>query len=135
MKQDCFEHVPEGEGIVNFLTAWEVPMLHFPSRARTRVTVKMEPLEKRVLFALTLMDPTTQPKFVNPLPFPIPVLQPNTPGGTDYSVSVSQFKEDLGVRDPVTGAHLLTTVWGYNGSYPGPTIEAPKGHPDHRDVE
>jgi spore coat protein A len=35
-----------------------------------------------------------------------------------------QVQENLGLVDPSTGQPLSTTVWGYNGIYPGPTIEA-----------
>jgi spore coat protein A len=87
----------------------------------------MEMLEGRVLLAV-LLDPFTQPKFVNPLPFP-GVIKPTVPGGTNYNVSISQFSQQLGLYDPVTGEPLSTTVWGYNGSYPGPTFEARKGVP------
>lgn len=69
-----------------------------------------------------LLDPLTQPKFINPLPIP-GVLSPVSPGGTYYEVSMSQFEQQLGIYD-AQGNPLTTTVWGYNGSYPGPTIEA-----------
>ena len=96
----------------------------------TRLIVSTaERLEKRVLFAVTpLLDPLTQPKFINPLPLP-GVVQPLEPGGTNYSLTVSQFDQQLGLYDPDTGAPLTTTIWGYNGSYPGPTFEATKGTP------
>jgi len=72
------------------------------------------------------LDPLTQTKYINPLPLP-GVLSPDTttfPGTEYYEVSMTQFEQDLGLRDPISGAPLLTTVWGYNGTYPGPTIEA-----------
>lgn len=75
----------------------------------------------------TLLDPLSQTKFINPLPRPA-VLQPTVPGGNNYSVSITQFKQHLGLFDP-SGGPLMTTVWGYNGSYPGPTIEALKDNP------
>ncbi|HEV8379472.1 MAG TPA: multicopper oxidase [Tepidisphaeraceae bacterium] len=87
----------------------------------------IEMLESRVLLTV-LLDPLTQPKFLNPLPFP-GVIKPTTPGGNDYKVSISQFSQQLGLYDPTTGQALSTTVWGYNGSYPGPTLEARKGVP------
>lgn len=69
------------------------------------------------------LDPMTQPKFVNPLPFPA------TLTGTYHQVTLSQFRQGLGVYDPATLSSPEPTefepwVWGYNGSYPGPTIEA-----------
>ena len=72
------------------------------------------------------LDPLTQPQFVNPLPIP-QTLVPDTltyPGFEYYELGMTQFQQDLGLIDPVTGLPLLTTVWGYGGSYPGPTIEA-----------
>src|SRR5687767_2498375 len=78
------------------------------------------------LQAQSILDPRTQPQFVNPLP--IPGIIDGRNGGT-FELSVSQFQQHLGLVDPATGAPLLTTVWGYNGSYPGPTIVALKGKP------
>jgi spore coat protein A len=83
--------------------------------------------------AQTLLDPLTQPKFVNPLPNPLDnVLVPDTttyPGYQYYKVSMTQFRQILGVVDPITLAPLSTPVWGYNGTYPGPTFEATTGQP------
>ena len=70
----------------------------------------------------TLLDPLKQTKFINPLPIPS-VLEPTVPGGNDYVVTLSQFEQNLGLKDP-SGNILMTTVWGYNGTFPGPTLEA-----------
>ncbi len=78
--------------------------------------------------AQTLLDPKTQLQFVNPLP--VPSVIDGRSGGT-FTVSISQFLQDLGLRNPTTGAPMLTPVWGYNGSYPGPTIVARKNVPLH----
>jgi spore coat protein A len=75
-----------------------------------------------------LLNPSTQPQFVNPLPIP-PVLDGRN-GGT-FTISISQFYQDLGLRDPASGQPMLTKVWGYNGTYPGPTIVARKNVPLH----
>ena len=69
------------------------------------------------------LDPLTQPKFINPLPFPA------TLTGTYHEITISQFRQGLGVYAPSTlsdpePTEFLPYVWGYNGSYPGPTIEA-----------
>lgn len=74
-----------------------------------------------------LLNPITQPKFVNQLPRPA-VMQPDTPGGMYYTVPATQFQQDLGLK-AANGSSLLTTVWGYKGSYPAPTIEARKNQP------
>ena len=79
------------------------------------------------------LDPYTQPKFVNPLPNPLDnVLVPDTttyPGFNYYQVGMRQVRQYLGIVDPATGTPLSTTVWGYNGFYPGPTFEAYRGKP------
>ena len=75
-----------------------------------------------------LLDPKQQPQFVAPLPIPA-VAQPVSPGATHYELAVSQFCQDFGLRDARTGEPLMTTVWGYGRSCPGPTIEARAGQP------
>lgn len=74
-----------------------------------------------------LLNPYSQQKFVNPLPIPS-VMQPLIPNGTYYEVSMTQFSQDLGLKDN-NGTPILTTVWGYNGSYPGPTFEVRRDIP------
>lgn len=78
------------------------------------------------LKAQSILDGESQPKFVNPLPIP-PVLD-KTQGGTD-TIHITQFEQDLGIKNPQNGSPMLTTVWGYNGTYPGPTILARKNVP------
>lgn len=75
----------------------------------------------------TLLSPASQQKFVHPLPVPAAI--DVTGGPTTLSMSMGQFEQDLGLRDPLTGEVLYTTVWGYNGQYPGPTIVAKEGVP------
>ncbi|MGE5608788.1 MAG: multicopper oxidase domain-containing protein, partial [Bacillota bacterium] len=94
----------------------------------TRVLM-MEALESRVFLNAALLDPSTQPRFVNELTGKPPIMQPTTLGGTDYVVSISQFRQQLGLFDPTTQSPLRTSVWGYNGSYPGATFEAEQGTP------
>ncbi|HEX6334180.1 MAG TPA: multicopper oxidase domain-containing protein [Flavisolibacter sp.] len=76
--------------------------------------------------AQSLLAPRSQQKFINQLPVP-PVLDA-TSGGT-HTIDITQFSKWLGLKDPVTQAPLQTTVWGYNGHYPGPTIVAMKNVP------
>lgn len=63
-------------------------------------------------------------KFVDALPLP-PTLKPK--GKSDdipfYEVTMKQVKQKLHRDLPPT------TVWGYNGMYPGPTFEAQRNHP------
>ncbi len=68
------------------------------------------------------LDPRTLTKFVDPLPLPN-VLQPTKPNGTSFVVTMSQFAQQLHSQLPPT------TVWGYNGTFPGPTFEAKRGVP------
>ncbi len=75
-----------------------------------------------------LLDPRNQRQFINPLPIPA-IAVPVAPGGNHYEIAISQFRQHLGVRDPKSGAPLQTTVWGYAGSDPGPTIAARRGVP------
>jgi spore coat protein A len=73
-------------------------------------------LPKKLVFAQA--SPTLTP-FVDPLPIP-PVLRPGS-GVTD--VHMRQFSQKLHRDLPPT------KLWGYNGVYPGPTIEARAGTP------
>lgn len=73
-----------------------------------------------------LLDPLTQPKFINHLPIPARV--DATSGGL-FEVDITQFQQHLGIIDPLTQAPLITTVWGYNGTYPGPTFVAEEDAP------
>lgn len=60
-------------------------------------------------------------KYIDPLPLPL-VLQPArfVDGGPYYEVLMSECRQQLHSQFP------LTTLWGYNGMYPGPTIETRK---------
>jgi spore coat protein A len=76
--------------------------------------------------AQNLLNPLTQPQFVNPLPVPSVIDARN--GGL-FTMGITQFNQWLGLVNPVTAQPMTTTVWGYNGSYPGPTILAKKDVP------
>ncbi|QBQ54106.1 multicopper oxidase domain-containing protein [Nitrosococcus wardiae] len=65
------------------------------------------------------LDPATIPQFVNPLPLPGRI---DLTDGGSTQIGMSQINQDLGLG-------VNTTVWGYNGSYPGPTILARKDVP------
>jgi len=73
-----------------------------------------------------LLNPKTQPQFVNPLP--VPSIIDGRNGGT-FTIDITQFNQWLGLIDPLSQQHLNTKVWGYNGSYPGPSILARKDIP------
>ena len=76
--------------------------------------------------AQNVLDPKTQPQFVNSLPIPSVI---DARGGGSFTISISQFEQELGLIDPVSKQLLHTKVWGYNNSYPGPTIVARKNFP------
>ena len=63
-------------------------------------------------------------KFIDPLPKPR-VLSPIRirNGIPEYTITASEFTQTLHSDLPPT------TVWGYEGSFPGPTIEARRGQP------
>ncbi len=78
------------------------------------------------VLAQDLLDPLSQPRFVNPLPIPSVIDARN---GGNFTVAITQFQQNLGILDPVSKQPLSTTVWGYNGSYPGPSILARQNTP------
>src|SRR5882762_3304490 len=63
-------------------------------------------------------------KFVDPLPL-LSVLKPveQIQGKPFYRIAMTQFQQQLHRDLPPT------TVWGFHGTYPGPTIEARRDHP------
>lgn len=70
-------------------------------------------------------DPETVPKFVDSLPVPYtaePVNNPNQDRKSElfYYIEMWEAKHKFHKYFP------NTTIWGYNGTYPGPTIEVPK---------
>ena len=76
-------------------------------------------------FAQIPLDPKTLTKYLDPLPDPA-VLTPDTttyPGCNYYEIDMTEFPQKLHTQLPPT------IVWGYSGSYPGPTIEAQRGTP------
>jgi len=76
--------------------------------------------------AQLLLDPKAQPRFVNPLP--VPSIIDGRNGGT-FTIDINQFDQWLGLINPISQQRLVTKVWGYNGSYPGPSILARKNVP------
>src|ERR1700721_386766 len=59
-------------------------------------------------------------RYVDPLPIP-PVIRPSGQPGEIVEIQLQQFQQRVHRDLPPT------TVWGYNGSWPGPTIEAQSG--------
>ena len=74
----------------------------------------------RLAASATVRSPSVEP-FTVPLPIP-PVLEPvQTGAGTDYY----EMTQKAGRQEILPG--LKTVVWGYDGIFPGPTIEARSG--------
>ena len=74
--------------------------------------------------AIALLDASTLTKFVDRLPNPLDnTIAPTgmLDGAPLYEVSISQFTQKLHSQLPPT------TLWGYNGIYPGPTFEVERG--------
>ena len=61
-------------------------------------------------------------RYVDPLPIP-PVVRPSGQPGEIVGIQMQQFQQKVHRDLPPT------TVWGYNGSWPGPTIEVQRGQP------
>jgi len=61
-------------------------------------------------------------RYIDPLPIPKKLMPYGTRKGTSlYRVRMQQFERKLHSQLP------LATLWGYEGQYPGPTIEAERG--------
>ncbi len=72
------------------------------------------------------LDPSTIPKYVDPLPAPVRL--------TGTSLNIRTLEADTQILPTTDGngnptGFGPTKVWGYDGSYPGPTIEAQRGVP------
>ena len=87
------------------------------------------------LFSQSLLDPSTQEKFVNPMPVikDAGLRVDLTSGEEHLTVQMKQTSQWLGLIDPNTNDPLMTTVWGYDFpstglgvTYPGATIVAKK---------
>lgn len=74
--------------------------------------------------AVNPADPNTVPKFVDTLPIPSVLSPVDVIHGTPfYEVRMLQNQQQLHRDFPPT------TIWGYNGLYPRPTIEARRNKP------
>jgi spore coat protein A len=68
--------------------------------------------------------PRTIERYIDPLPIPKRLASRVTHrGSTQYQVRMLEFKQQLHSQLPPT------KLWGYEGQYPGPTIEAMRGAP------
>lgn len=70
-------------------------------------------------------DPVTIPKFVDPMPIPYTAV----PINQYHSSKENELLYHITMREAKHRFHRYfpsTTIWGYNGVYPGPTLEVPK---------
>lgn len=73
----------------------------------------------------TRLDPRSLTKYLDPLPAPAKI-----DGTVSQTVTISEFAQQVLPSDFTAGPYGgKTLVWGYNDSYPGPTIEAVRGTP------
>jgi len=83
----------------------------------------------------TPLPGTSIPKFVEPLPVPSALDGASTSSASPLVVTMSEFQTRI-LPASFYGAltapfNAGTYVWGYNGTYPGPTIVAVRGTPTH----
>ena len=80
--------------------------------------------EKNSVLMVNPADPNTIPKFIDPLPIPSVAERVNCYDDKSeeayYNITMEESKHRFHLYFP------LTTIWGYNGEYPGPTIEVMK---------
>jgi len=73
--------------------------------------------------AQTHLDPSTLTRYLDPLPTPAKLS-----GTVAQTITISEFTQQVLPSNFTTGPYGgKTLVWGYNNSYPGPTVEARTG--------
>jgi len=83
-------------------------------------------LVAKLASAHALLDAGTLTKYLDPLPNPLGnVISPSDmlDGVPLYDLGISQFQQQLHSQ------LAPTTLWGYNGMYPGPTFDVQRGQP------
>jgi spore coat protein A, manganese oxidase len=84
------------------------------------------------VLAQTPLDPTLIPKYAVPLPLPSALDGTATSPGSPLVITMSEFQQQIlppALYPPAFSAG--TYLWGYNGTYPGPTIVAQRGIPTY----
>lgn len=78
--------------------------------------------------AAPLLDPMSQPRFVNPLPNPLAPQFIYRPTGVDrasglplFEINVQQIMHDAGLVDPASGRRLRHTAWAYGTALQPPS--------------
>jgi spore coat protein A, manganese oxidase len=76
--------------------------------------------------AVALLDAVAHPKFVQPLPNPLSLINrfvPTGPGLAAYTLQIKEFKSKIGLVD-AAGTKLTTVLWGYGTAFQPPTSPA-----------
>lgn len=75
-------------------------------------------------FIVNPSDPFTIPKFIDELPIPI-IANPINNDNNDFEDNEKNYKITMEEAEHYFASYFPPTkIWGYNGLYPGPTIEA-----------
>ena len=106
--------------------AWRIAQASMPMAMPVRTSAAMLAAPK-----VPLINPTSLARFVDPLPVPSVARaasqrkHPAYPGRTlpCYRIEMRECKLHLHRDIPVT------SLWGYDGTFPGPTIQARRGEP------
>jgi FtsP/CotA-like multicopper oxidase with cupredoxin domain len=73
----------------------------------------------------TKLDPATLTKYLDPLPVPAKL-----DGTVAQTITMTEFTQQVLPSNFKAGLYAgKTLVWGYNGTYPGPTVVARRGTP------
>ena len=93
--------------------------------AVTVVAIMSSAMSSFAVTGQTHLDPKTLTKYLDPLPVPAKL-----DGTVPQSVTISEFTQQVLPSNFSAGPYGgKTLVWGYNNSYPGPTIEARRDIP------
>lgn len=110
-------------------------------QAAAGLFLPMPYLARPAFAAPALLDPLTQPKFVNPLPNPLDpnyIFKPTIPGNGStlplFDIRVEPAGHETGLVDPSSGRRLQTTVWAYGTAtqparYPGYSFDVRQNRP------
>jgi spore coat protein A, manganese oxidase len=95
------------------------PLVTLPTVAQGAGAVTLLPPGTDV----ALLDAVAHPKYVNPLPNPLSLINrfyPTGPSVSAYTLQIKEFKSKIGLVDG-TGKALTTVLWGYGTALQPPT--------------
>jgi len=113
-------------GACTFADAWRMAHASTPMAMPARTSAAMLAAPK-----VPLINPTSLVRFVDPLPVPSIARATSQRKHPSYpNRTLSCYRMEM--RECKVSLHrdiLPTKLWGYNGQFPGPTIEARRGEP------